>query len=271
MAEYHQLPSRDYITSEEWQAWEQLAEALAKCQPTATLPSLNHLDLSDFDHVYEPAADTFLLLDAIQYEIDRGVFDHHNDALIVLEIGCGSGVPSIFFRQHYYRKKQQERSQTLLSFATDVNPKALAVTQSTAIANGMLDTTHVFELVQCDLASSLRLNGRVNVILFNPPYVPTPNEEVASSGIEASWAGGEIGRVVIDRSIEQIARLLCEPNGVAYMITVDDNRPFELAKNINKFNLEMKPLFRRRARNERLTVQKITWSKSATKDSVATM
>lgn len=35
--------------------------------------------------------------------------------------------------------------------------------------------------------------------VFNPPYVPTPDEEVLRSGIAQAWAGGNRGRVVIDK------------------------------------------------------------------------
>lgn len=44
----------------------------------------------------------------------------------------------------------------------------------------------------------------MDVILFNPPYVPTPDEEISGCGIEASWAGGTDGRVIIDRSLPVI-------------------------------------------------------------------
>jgi len=45
------------------------------------------------------------------------------------------------------------------------------------------------------------------------------------------------------------------------MITVDDNYPEQLANDIlaQQLGLRMVPLVRRRAQNEYLTVQKITW------------
>ena len=56
-------------------------------------------------------------------------------------------------------------------------------------------------VVITDFTSGLDLNGSVDILLFNPPYVPTESDEVCGTGIEASWAGGVDGREVIDRFI----------------------------------------------------------------------
>jgi release factor glutamine methyltransferase len=44
----------------------------------------------------------------------------------------------------------------------------------------------------------------VCVQLFNPPYVPTPDEEVQRDGIARAWAGGHLGRRVTDRLLQQV-------------------------------------------------------------------
>lgn len=97
----------------------------------------------------------------------------------------------------------------------------------------------------------------VDFVVFNPPYVPTPPEEVGGSGIEASWAGGLDGRVVIDRALGQIGRILRGGGGVCYMITVDDNRPEELLDLMQReHRMRGNVLMRRKARNEMLSVLK---------------
>ena len=63
-----------------------------------------------------------------------------------------------------------------------------------------------------DAASSLIARHSIDVLIFNPPYVPTEDEEVVTdiplssqdNPIAAAWAGGKNGRVVIDRFLPLI-------------------------------------------------------------------
>ena len=234
MTEFHQLASRP---DHSWEALHAEAEARARKVPPAPVPSLDHLSYRDYQDVYEPSDDTFLLLDAIQEELatTTAVVDIH------LEIGCGSGVATALV--------QQLVRPHAISLVTDVNPKALHVAQQTAPS---------CLPIQCDLLSAIRIPP-VDLLVFNPPYVPTDDAEVGSDGIEASWAGGSRGRRVVDRVVLELARVLAHPHGVALLVTVDDNEPWELAERFAAVGLEMKPFLRRRARNEYLTIQRITW------------
>ena len=59
--------------------------------------------------------------------------------------------------------------------------------------------------IQSDLHTAIlpRLHRSVDVLLFNPPYVPTEDSEEAaaqqSADIAGSWAGGLTGMNVTDR------------------------------------------------------------------------
>lgn len=248
MAEWHTLPSKDAYLSRSLKELNKEAERRAAACESASMPSLDHLSMKDYDQVYEPHDDTFLLIDGLKLALKEEEIVKER-IHTTLELGCGTGVPTVFLAKQLLDE--------CVHIVTDVNPRALDVAQATATANGIRS----LQAVECDLGSALlpRCKHGVDILLFNPPYVPTPDEEVCGTGIEASWAGGLNGRVVVDRAIPQIAQLLRKPNGVAYLITVDDNLPQDLQAQFSKVGLKMEPWVRRRARNEYLTVQKLTW------------
>ena len=65
--------------------------------------------------------------------------------------------------------------------------------------------------VQASLFTALNPNVKFNLILFNAPYLPSEEYEVAS-WIGRSWAGGANGREVIDGFIFEVPPHL-KPNG----------------------------------------------------------
>lgn len=54
------------------------------------------------------------------------------------------------------------------------------------------------EVITADMVDCLRLQGTLDLLVFNPPYVVTPDEEITGQ-LERAWAGGKDGRVVMDR------------------------------------------------------------------------
>ena len=211
--------------------------------PRAVLPRLAALDYS---HVYEPSDDTFLLCDAL--EQDRAALHAQRPAL-VLEIGSGSGCVITFLALLLRAGNVPTHC-----MATDVNPAAAQMTFATAKDNGV----HV-DVVQTSLVSGLlgSLASKVDVLLFNPPYVPTPDEEVGGSGIEASWAGGEDGRVVIDTFLPLLPQLL-SAEGRCYMVLVQDNKPAQIARLLAaEYNLHGEIVLRKQAFNESLQIMRI--------------
>lgn len=179
----------------------------------AKLPALEHFTREDFDGIYEPSDDTWLLCDALLADV--GDIMKRAPAFVV-EIGPGSGAVCGFLA-----KTLREKGATVpMIVACDINPAACLATLRTAAANDLADV----DTVNSDLLASMRINGSVDVLLFNPPYVPTPSEEVGGNGIAAAWAGGVDGREVIDRVLPTIHTLLSRPFGVLYMLLVEENR-----------------------------------------------
>ena len=53
------------------------------------------------------------------------------------------------------------------------------------------------------------MKGKIDIILFNPPYVVTDAEELAKAqqdkGIAATWAGGKDGVEILIKLLAQVA------------------------------------------------------------------
>ncbi|KAK7162307.1 hypothetical protein R3I94_004839 [Phoxinus phoxinus] len=189
--------------------------------------------------VYEPAEDSFLLMDALESDADRL---KGSRACVCVEVGSGSGVVSAFLASVI--------GSDALYLCTDVNPAAALYTLQTSQLNTLRLQPVVTDLVECLLP---RLLGKVDVLVFNPPYVVTPSEEVGGRGIEASWAGGRRGREVMDRLFPMIPQLLSD-HGLFYLVTVPDNDPEEIVCLLGKSGLHGHVCLSRQAGRERLSV-----------------
>ena len=168
--------------------------------------------------------------------------------MFCLEIGCGNGY--VITSLALMLKDELPQAQF---FATDINLHATATTRSTLEAHGV-----TAEVVATDIASGLhrRLNGIVDLVVVNPPYVPTPEEEVGCSGITASWAGGENGRRVIDRILLVVDQLL-SGNGWLYLVTLLENNPSEICREMRAKGYGSKILLQRSTQEETLQVIKL--------------
>lgn len=206
-------------------------------------PDLSHIKPTDFDHVYEPAEDTFLMLDALESEYKTLKQVQPN---VCVEVGCGSGVGITFLAQML--------GAGAVYFCTDINPAALQMARATAAQNGVS-----IQPVLCDLTSAIeqRLIGQVDVLLFNPPYVVTPSCEVRSRGIEASWAGGEKGREVTDRFLPLVSHLLSS-SGVFYLVVIKENKTDEIEAVMTSAGLKMTVVKSRKAGREHLSILKFS-------------
>ncbi|NXS92202.1 HEMK2 methyltransferase, partial [Jacana jacana] len=206
-------------------------------------PRYDHLGAKGpFEDVYEPAEDTFLLLDALERDAARL---REAGIEICLEIGSGSGVVSTFLASSII-------GSNALYICTDINPMAAYCTLETALLNNVHLQPVITDLVK---GLSPRLNGKVDLLLFNPPYVVTPSEEVESRGIEASWAGGKKGREVMDRVFPLVPDLL-SPGGLFYLVTIKENDPDEILETMKKSGLEGTRVLSRQAGQEMLTILK---------------
>lgn len=97
--------------------------------------------------------------------------------------------------------------------------------------------------------------GKVDILLFNPPYVVTPTEEMGGTDISAAWAGGINGRQVIDQLLPQVSQLLSE-RGVFYLLVIEENLrlgyPDDITKAIPGYTSRV--VLNRKSGPERLSV-----------------
>ncbi|ONI11701.1 hypothetical protein PRUPE_4G121300 [Prunus persica] len=197
--------------------------------------------VSSHPEVYEPCDDSFALVDALL--ADRKNLLEHQPTLC-LELGCGSGyvitsLALIVGQEAHY-------------IATDINPHAVRVARETLEAHGV----HA-ELITTNIASGLekRLAGLVDVIVVNPPYVPTPEDEVGHEGIASAWAGGENGRSVIDKILPVADNLLSE-KGWLYMVTLTENNPSEICLQMKEKGYASRIIVQRLTEEENLQIIK---------------
>lgn len=208
-------------------------------------PYLTHITSDDYKYVYEPAEDSFLLLDALEADLEK--IRLHRPA-ICIEIGSGSGVIITAMA-----KALPETA----CFAIDINPRACDVTTRTAHKNGA-----TLNVVNMNLLNGFRTN-KIDLLIFNPPYVVTPDEEIdlqASSDdnhvndkITKSWAGGADGRLIMDRVFDAMHAIL-SPRGMAYILVIEENKPKEIIANMKGQEFYGSVVAERRIRGEHLYV-----------------
>jgi release factor glutamine methyltransferase len=197
-----------------------------------------------FKDVYEPAEDTFLLLDALEQDL---MHLRTMKPLICLEIGCGSGAVITALRNSLGPES--------LFFATDVDFRAGQCCLKCLESNGVFDSS--VQIVQTDLLSSLeeRLGGNIDLLIFNPPYVPTEDQEVIDSKepIVKSWAGGKQGMQVTDRLLQKLPKLLSS-RGKFYIVLLKENNIPNVMSELREFGIESRVVLERRCGIEYLFI-----------------
>ncbi|KAK4034013.1 methyltransferase domain-containing protein [Parachaetomium inaequale] len=216
-------------------------------------PSTSHVP---YARVYEPAEDSFLLLDTLSSASETAFLAAHFPSFssppLVLEIGPGSGVVLAFLTAHAHALFSRR---DVLTLGVDVNRFACEATRETVGKAVREDATVIQEeggdgnkngngagyhlgTAQGDLTGAVR-PGTVDVLVFNPPYVPTPElpsvyQEGEKSGYEEdsrllalSYAGGRDGMEITDRLIAALPEVL-SGRGVAYLLLCAQNKPEEV-------------------------------------------
>lgn len=207
--------------------------------------------VKDLDEkVYEPAEDSFLLLDCLE---DKLAYLRRFANPIVCEIGAGSGIVTAFMKTSIFPHG--------MFFATDVNPTANQAILKTVKSNDESKFNTV-ESCQMSLTSAIRKN-LIDVLVFNPPYVPAeevpelPESETDDKWLDLALLGGEDGMVVTWEVLENLDSILA-PGGVAYILFCARNKPDEVATVMREKGWKVEVVLHRKAGWEVLSVLQFT-------------
>ena len=149
------------------------------------------------DNVYEPSDDSFLL---VRYS--KGLKGK------VLDMGCGCGIQAL---------TNAKNNPDNFVLGVDVNPSAVQASRYNAsmnkIKNAFFSEGNLFEGIE---------NSRFHGIIFNPPYLPTSENEKIKSSLNHAFDGGKDGRFVIDSFLYDFEKHL-EDNGVLFLLQSEVN------------------------------------------------
>ena len=147
------------------------------------------------NNVYDPAEDTFLLLEVINVKKDD----------FVLEIGTGCGIIAL---------ECAKLGANVV--CTDINPLAVELTKCNYLRNELLLNGN-FEVRIGDLFSPVYSYELFDVIIFNPPYLPTKKGERIGGWLDAATDGGKSGLDTTKKFIEMVPKFL-KDKGKAYFV-----------------------------------------------------
>ncbi|HUU76648.1 MAG TPA: HemK2/MTQ2 family protein methyltransferase [Methanoregulaceae archaeon] len=176
--------------------------------------------------VYQPREDTYLLARAALAEVAAGE--------LVLEMGTGSG---------YIARRLMESGARVV--ATDINPFAVKAAKSEGL-----------EVIRTDLFHGLC--GPFDLIVFNPPYLPTRPEERIDDWLEYALDGGPDGRKVIEIFAKQAAKVL-PPAGRILLLISSLTGPAEVKKIFRRLGFRVEVVRKERVCDEDLLVLRCTW------------
>lgn len=158
-------------------------------------------DATRFPRVWSPSIDTLLVCRAL-----GALLDEAPEGAAVLEVGCGSGFIALYAMEALRRRGRAASEVHLI----DIEPQALQVAMSAleGVAGSTLVTT---SLGRRD--DALRVRGRHDLVLMNPPYIRRPADLARSSFKDNPWEG-----VALLRELATEGAALLNPGGSLVLV-----------------------------------------------------
>lgn len=179
----------------------------------------NTLKFKIYPEVYDPAEDTFLLLESIKIKKDD----------FLLEIGCGCGIIGIICAQKGAKV-----------ICSDINPYSIKNTKENYEYNKDKIRGSI-EIRKGDMFSVVKKDELFDVIIFNPPYLPTKKKDLIDNvWYNKALDGGRDGLKLTRSYLENLSTYL-KKDGSAYFVFSSLSNRIKLESIIdkNKFKKEI--------------------------------
>jgi len=175
-----------------------------------------------FPHIYRPDDDSRYLVDAVE-QIQSLLFEHVKPS-VCLEIGCGSGYVINSISKSF-------GSKIFKYYATDINTVAIETTLASGRVNGVTNVHVIMTNLADDLKTSLQ--HQVDLLVTNPPFEPSPMDDVGKKGAICAWSAGPNGRAIIDQILIELPELM-SPHGIALMCCIEENDVDDIRREMKK-------------------------------------
>ncbi|KAH0282399.1 hypothetical protein M436DRAFT_55958 [Aureobasidium namibiae CBS 147.97] len=212
-------------------------------------PDTSHVS---YDQIYEPAEDSYLLLDTLSSASEIAFLHSHfssGTTPLVVEVGTGSGVVLAFLAAN----ATAIFNRSICTLGTDLNRRACIAASTTVNKACEKDAASFLTVANGDLTTAIK-DAEVDVLVFNPPYVPAElpdleaharyntNDTLSSSEafdrdshlLALSYAGGVDGMEVTERLLDELPRVLSQ-RGVAYVLFCAQNKPEDIKSKIRQW------------------------------------
>ncbi|MFX0105222.1 MAG: methyltransferase [Candidatus Hodarchaeota archaeon] len=195
----------------------------------------------DFENVYSPSDDSYLLIDYFKSKIDKHSFDgiKLHEIKNILDLGTGTGIIAIFFQMI----KKYNLNFNPEIYASDILEEAIKCAKKNEKLNKIQnEITFLHSNLFVSFPESLK--NHFNIIIFNPPYLPSLKlieKNHSKKDIDYSWNGGLEGyEILIDFLRNAKFFLNLEKDHYIYCITSSRTNLKALNKKIIDFGYENK-------------------------------
>lgn len=166
-------------------------------------------DIELDDNVYDPAEDSYLLADV--------AIDMAQDGMRVLEVGAGTGFVSAVL----------QTNMDVDLVATEISPFAAECAQRNGVG-----------VIRADMFGCFRSGTKFDLILFNPPYLPTAEDEKIPGWLNYAFDGGVDGREAVNRFLEEVTHYL-STGGIVLILISSLTGMEEVKKRMQEQGLEV--------------------------------